>query len=541
MNQYLYTREVIVFTNKLLLCVIAIMLSFGGVHALNEMPLLAEILGEHNMATFGWSIVSLDFNHDSIDDLIVFSASYGYQYQQSPTRGKVYIYYGGPDFSSASEPAITLEGDYPNGMQRIITYINNIGDVNGDSHDDLMIVDTNPNSTGSTRFMYFFGGTNDLNTPDRIDVSELNESRKMYYKLGDIDNDGFDDVGLAYSRNYVLYYDILWGGSYNRQNVLANIGYYSLGGTIMGIGDYNNDGFGDFSIGYTENTDDRQYTTYIRIYQGNQLRDFSAFQSLVQYPSLATWSCLPMGDLNGDGLDDFFALATSDGLLVWLGTSNSLSLVPDVELNPVYYGNTFVQGINSGDFNGDGFSDVIGASYSWRRFAVWLGGVNMDGYADWQKINNIENFGYDVAVGDFNADGCDDIAVSAPNEEGIWPYHNFPGYVFVYAGNPGMVANDDQFAPPLTEGINMLISPNPVRRDGVLRLSLSGADKYVGMPVKVEVFNIKGQAVHQTETPQSYTHDYSAELNLSGLASGVYLCRASIGKQAFSKKITIIK
>jgi hypothetical protein len=92
-----------------------------SLYAMNDMPLMAQLQGEHNGSFFGYSMVSLDFNHDGIDDLIVFSMAYGYQYQQSPSRGKVYVYYGGPDFSSASEPAMTLEGDYPEGMQRRLT------------------------------------------------------------------------------------------------------------------------------------------------------------------------------------------------------------------------------------------------------------------------------------------------------------------------------------------------------------------------------------------------------------------------------------
>jgi len=536
-----------VFTNKLLLCVIAIMLSFGGVHALNEMPLLAEILGEHNMATFGWSIVSLDFNHDSIDDLIVFSASYGYQYQQSPTRGKVYIYYGGPDFSSASEPAMTIEGDYPNGTQRIITSLRNIGDVSGDGYDDLVVTDAIPGPTGfyiegSERYMLFYGGAGDLSAPDRIEFPRPDESFSPYVKLGDVDGDGYGDIGIFYYINYRPYFDIMWGGAYSRQNLLA-LDHISTSaeGSIIGIGDINNDGFHDFSIGYLEAEQGIDQYSTVRVYYGNSSRVFTEYTLIAHTPSSITRRCKPFGDLNNDGFDDFLGYIDSSGMNVWLGSSSNLTLNPNVSLYPIYFGNTQLRGINSGDFNGDGFSDVIGATYQGRRFAVWLGGVNMDGYADWQKINDIENFGYDVAVGDFNADGCDDIAVSAPNEEGIWPYHNFPGYVFVYAGNTGMVGNDDQFSPPLTEGINMHISPNPVRRDGVMRLSLSGADKYVGMPVNVEVFNIKGQSVYQKEVTHTHSQAANIDLNLSGLASGVYLCRATIGKQAISKKITIIK
>ena len=39
--------------------------------ALNDMPVIAELQGEHNMSSYGFDIVSIDFNHDSYDDLVV--------------------------------------------------------------------------------------------------------------------------------------------------------------------------------------------------------------------------------------------------------------------------------------------------------------------------------------------------------------------------------------------------------------------------------------------------------------------------------------
>ena len=156
--------------------------------------------------------LSLDFNHDGFDDLVVYSASYGYQYQQSPSRGKVYIYFGGPGFSSASEPDISLEGDYPEGELRLISSIRNPGDVNGDGFDDLIIGDRNPDVPGSVRYMFYFGGTSDLTNPDRIEYPQPGESFATLHELGDVDGDGFGDVGICYQINYYTYFDIMWGG-----------------------------------------------------------------------------------------------------------------------------------------------------------------------------------------------------------------------------------------------------------------------------------------------------------------------------------------
>ena len=93
-------------SNRFILAFFLLVMPVYVIHALNDMPLLAQLQGEHNMSSFGFMIKSLDFNHDGFDDLVVYSASYGYQYQQSPSRGKVYIYYGGPGLAPNQNPTL---------------------------------------------------------------------------------------------------------------------------------------------------------------------------------------------------------------------------------------------------------------------------------------------------------------------------------------------------------------------------------------------------------------------------------------------------
>ncbi|MDZ4121558.1 MAG: FG-GAP-like repeat-containing protein, partial [Candidatus Cloacimonadaceae bacterium] len=387
---------------------------------------------------------------------------------------------------------------------------------------------------------YYFGGTGDLSTPDRIEATQANEGGYIIDKLGDVDGDGFEDIGIAYTLYNVVHFDISWGGSWVRQNIMAGLANPSAMGSIIGIGDVNNDGFDDFAIGYITGTIG-EYSTYQRLYYGNPGRDFNSFLYLVQYPGMVTWRCLPLGDLNGDGFDDFFAYASSNGLMIWYGSGNIAPDNADIVLNPVYYGNISVRGIKAGDFNGDGFNDVVGASYIQRRFAVWLGNTVMNGVADWQKSNILENFGYDVTVGDFNGDGYDDIAVSAPFEGDTYPLHDFRGYVFIYAGNPGMVANDDPYAPPISDQLQMRISPNPIRHDGDISIALSGITADKGSPITIEVYNLKGQIVQESEIINLHNAETISTLSVTDLASGVYICRAKLGGHSAIKKFTIIK
>ncbi|MDD3104133.1 MAG: FG-GAP-like repeat-containing protein [Candidatus Cloacimonetes bacterium] len=528
-------------TMQTYLLLISLMI-FTTLSAMNDMPLMAELQGEHNGSGFGYSMLSLDFNHDGYDDLVVLSLFYGYDYvQQTPSRGKVYIYYGGPGFSSATQPAMTLEGDYPEGMQRKVGLIVNVGDINGDGFDDLMIGDAIPNEYSSVRYMFYFGGTNDLSTPDLIYPFLPNESIYRFDKLGDVDGDGFDDIGLAYRFQAGIYsYDIQWGGSFNRQLVYSGSEIMPYLSYISGIGDINADGYHDFTIGYVSD-DTEPPSCIIKFYYGNPDRSFNHPIVLINTQNAITRKCKPLGDINGDGYDDFFAYANYTGMAIWYGAVNLEFSYPDIVLNPVYFGNDSVRGIEASDINGDGFNDVIGASYSQQRLAVWLGSSQMDGHADWQKTSTLENYGYDLAVGDFNGDGYDDIAVSAPFEEGIWPYHDYRGYVFIYAGNPGMVANEDLHTPLLVEQIQLKLSPNPVRSGNTINIEIRKSADVKGKAAELQVFNIKGQLVYQEEDKAISADNATWSLNLNKLTNGVYLCRVKIGNLQTTKRFTIIK
>ncbi|MCB5224525.1 MAG: FG-GAP repeat protein [Candidatus Cloacimonadaceae bacterium] len=60
----------------------------------NDMPLMAEFEGEHHCSMFGHTLVSLDFNHDGYDDLIVLSFAWDYNLSQAmPALGKVDIFF----------------------------------------------------------------------------------------------------------------------------------------------------------------------------------------------------------------------------------------------------------------------------------------------------------------------------------------------------------------------------------------------------------------------------------------------------------------
>ena len=100
------------------------------------MELIWEQQGEFNQSEYGYSIASIDFNGDSIDDLVV--GSYRWNYDSIPggtPQGKIYFYYGGNDFDTI--PNLTMDGSQFSYYTCLGKNIVNLGDVNGDGYDDL--------------------------------------------------------------------------------------------------------------------------------------------------------------------------------------------------------------------------------------------------------------------------------------------------------------------------------------------------------------------------------------------------------------------
>ncbi|MCK6554819.1 VCBS repeat-containing protein [Candidatus Binatia bacterium] len=132
-------------------------------------------------------------------------------------------------------------------------------------------------------------------------------------------------------------------------------------------------------------------------------------------PKSRIWkSQFAFGDINGDGNPDIGVVSrladgpyifVGDGKGNWTDASNGLP-------REAYCGG----GMDFGDANNDGKMDVAIADHCKGVF-VYLG----DGTGNWRNASaGLPTVGSeDVAVGDFNKDGCLDLAIVAASEEGV--------------------------------------------------------------------------------------------------------------------------
>ena len=123
---------------RIVLFILALSVSVSQLTGLDHLELMTTLYGEFYGSHFGSFLVSLNFNGDSYDDLIVYSMNwnpYGV-YQDTQRWGKFYFYWGSANGISSTPDYIieaSARGEYSSSIPI------NGGDINGDGLDDLVL------------------------------------------------------------------------------------------------------------------------------------------------------------------------------------------------------------------------------------------------------------------------------------------------------------------------------------------------------------------------------------------------------------------
>jgi len=474
---------------------------YVNMQATNSMEMISTLTGDFDGAIFGWSIASLDFNGDGIKDLVVQEANWNptESYDGFQCYGRIYFYWGGNDFDNIPDFAISGSADFI--LAGYECTVHNAGDINNDGIEDLAL--------GCKMGLYYklliyYGRPQPIDIPDV--VFELPTSIYGPYRirpLGDINADGYDDIGFTTGNSQHRIIKIILGGSFQTYD-LYDLLYYDDSIMISGIGDVNGDGISDYHIKKP------LYSTVLfqnilSVHFGSS--NFPVLDSVVICPNTNSFiqdKGAAIGDVNGDGIGDFISYIYSEAK-VWFGGPNITTQWDTVLTESVY---TEVGEIVSyGDFNNDGYDDIVGSGpgYGWDRgiSRIWLGGYNFNGTLDLvipSPTADLQRFGFARATGDFNNDGYCDIAISQPYDVG--GILLTPGRVYVFAGNPQLLdttyANDDNTIPvPANSLWEINIYPNPLPKNKVnLNINFLGEGyQKTTANLKAVLYNIKGQKI----------------------------------------------
>jgi len=327
------------------------------------------------------------------------------------------------------------------------------GDVNGDGFEDVLVASPEYGALNTGSAWIFYGGQAGpsttatlLNTGGQTDENV----GASIAALGDVNGDGFDDVAIGAPGYDGVGTDS--GDVLVRMGAAAhsNVGLQVLsgptageqfGGAVAGLGDVDGDGFADLGVGSPQFVSTGGTSGQIKVFFGSAtgLGTTAGFVSSGSNQDQGQFglSIAGVGDVNGDGFDDFAVGApgqtTSAGAMagavhVFFGDASRSFATVAIYESPIAdaaLGKT-VAGV--GDTNGDGFADIlVGApdhDPGGLPFAgmarLLLGGVNVTGQGFDVAVDLVggsanEELGSSLAgLGDVNGDGFTDWVVGRP-------------------------------------------------------------------------------------------------------------------------------
>jgi len=350
----------------------------------------------------------------------------------------------------------------------------NVGDLNGDNRDDLIVsaIFLDAGAGGNQGAVFVFYGDADLTNWSNIaNAQQLNRNRAGEYfgfdvSSGDLDGDMIPDVAVTgfgfdgFRGRVSIYFGRSLAQLPGQPDVeirATSATANQLGRSVEVIGDINGDGFDDLFIGApVADGNGRGY-----IFFGRSRANWQAAATDID-PAPLDQSYIPLasadlnvlgcfsyrhgttslGDLDGDGKDDFALIAsgvnelyTFDGAAASaitgrdIGTcADSVDIISQVVATPDSFRAGFGHRTAAGvDFTGDGLLDLLVTDAFSDRIYLLPGidnspstpSVVIDGNYI-RRINFTEsiNFGWDVDTGDINLDGWIDFITGSNSSAG---------------------------------------------------------------------------------------------------------------------------
>jgi Peptidase family C25/FG-GAP-like repeat len=225
---------------------------------------------------------------------------------------------------------------------------------------------------------------------------------------GDFDGDGHGDFAFWDPVGEAVTVWKLDGTNTFRENDYFQ--FMSAQYAPQGVGDFDGDGLADILWMNTATRD-------VTVFEGNGTS--LARETLAQPALPAAWNIQATGDFNGDGTTDVILRNSQTGDVgIWVMNAGVIGSYVYPQLGV----ESFWQIQGAGDFNGDRVTDVLWRDTNTGDVGVWVmnSSATISSYAYPQL--GVEAFWVYGATGDFNGDGVTDIAWrnTEDGDVGIW-------------------------------------------------------------------------------------------------------------------------
>ncbi|CAF1080970.1 unnamed protein product [Rotaria sordida] len=373
------------------------------------------------------SIVTTDFNNDSLVDLVI--ANYG--------TNNILLLNGNGDgtfdrnmllpIGLDSHPYAIVIDDFNNDAELDITVVNHgtnnvdifLGDGMGrfahqtnygDSFDSppFIVATGDLNNDGRSEIIVAYNDTDNVHIYVPYDTSSF-QNQKTYrtgfdpysITVGDFNNDFLLDIVVVNRNDNNLGVFLKYAnGTFATQMT------YSTGAApyFVAVGDFNNDSRLDMVVA---NRNDNNLGIFLGYGNGNFTTQMTYPTN--SFPGLISWPCsVAVGDFNNDTrLDIVVANSAANNIGILLGYGNGSFA------NQTSYSSSYSpQSISVGDFNNDICLDIVVVNYDSDSIGVFLGYCN-GGFDD--PITYLtDRFSYllSIAIGDFDNDTRIDIVVA---------------------------------------------------------------------------------------------------------------------------------
>ncbi|MGB2696688.1 MAG: VCBS repeat-containing protein [Candidatus Zixiibacteriota bacterium] len=281
---------------------------FGG----NPVDSTADLVMQDSRVFFryGSTVCSAgDVNNNGYDDVMVAAP------EGMTARGRVYLYFGAEEMDSIYD--VQIKGQLGTG-EHLGRAIANVGDINSDGYDDIMISSPFIEAPwGAGKVLIFLGGDPVDTIPDITIWGDSTEFQRLGLKLasgGDLNGDTVPDILISNEKKTKVFF-----GSFPMDTSSYLI--LPVGKSISSAGDLNQDGHEDIIA-----CDDKAKQSCYIFYGG---KDLDAKPDIIIQPEDTTVTgfgigVTGLGDINGDGYDEVMISSEGNGLyygIVFIYTS----------------------------------------------------------------------------------------------------------------------------------------------------------------------------------------------------------------------------